>query len=104
MAFIYLLSFALLTQLGGYDGDVVPGQGLPVQHLVGRDGSFRRIDVEVAVQVTPPVDRVPGRQTKLFFFFQAIITMSKRSSGMLISSRHYKSRNGLRTLWATLSM
>ena len=50
----------LLTEFGGHDGDVVLGHRLPVQQLVGGDGSLHGVDVEVAVQVALPVDGVPG--------------------------------------------
>lgn len=38
------------------------GDVLPVQQLVGGDGSLHRVDVKVAVQVALPVDGVPERE------------------------------------------
>lgn len=38
------------------------GYTLPVQKLVGGDGSSDRIDVEEAVQITLPVDGIPKEQ------------------------------------------
>lgn len=58
-----LLRFtAILTNFGGHNWNVVLGYTLPVQKLIGGDGSSDRIDVEEAVQVTLPVDGIPEEQ------------------------------------------
>lgn len=55
-----LLSFtAILTNFSGHNRNVVLGNTLPVQKLIGRDGSSDRIDVKEAVQVTLPIDGIP---------------------------------------------
>ncbi len=53
---------AILTNFSGHNWNVVLGYTLPVQKLVGGDGSSDRIDVEEAVQVTLPVDGIPEEQ------------------------------------------
>ena len=41
------------------------GDALPVERLVGGDGARHRVDVEVAVQVTLPVNGVPTQDVGL---------------------------------------
>lgn len=53
---------AILTNFSGHNRNVVLGYTLPVQKLVGRDGSSDRIDVEEAVQVTLPIDGIPKKE------------------------------------------
>lgn len=53
-------SAVLLTEFGGHHRDVVLGNALPVQQLVGGNRTFNRIDIKVAVHVTLPVDGIPA--------------------------------------------
>lgn len=55
---------AILTNFSGNNRNVVLGYTLPVQELIGRDGSSDRIDVKEAVQVTLPIDGVPEKNTR----------------------------------------
>lgn len=55
---------AELTELGGNDWNIMPGSLLSVQAFEQEHRSISRMDVEQAVHVSAPVDRVPvTRQT-----------------------------------------
>lgn len=46
------------------------GDGLPVQEFVCGDGSLNRVDVEVAVHVTLPVNGISERKCFLMTFWR----------------------------------
>lgn len=55
-------SEAELTELGGNDGEVVPGVLLAVQLPQDVDRAITGVHVEDSVHVGPPVDGVPAMQ------------------------------------------